>query len=305
MISGFAAMLSTENPEKQKQFLLRRLIRLLPLYWGLTLATFAVGQFYPALIGYTPTAEQLIKSMLFIPFQRATAKAGTALRPIVGLGHTLQMEMLFYLLFWLSMRVSRKYRGLIAAGACAAVALTGAVFPTKQPVIHFFTANPYVWTSFIVGLAVYGAFRILRDRAPKVGSGRLPAFAAVFASLGLAVPVFLTETSVWYDIFMFAAVFTAGLVWAGCGFRSPAPLVKLGNVSYSYYLLHYYTVVFAARQLNITYFSFVNVLLAVLVSAATWGISWVSWKLIEQRLTLFLQARLLDRRSGTAAETKR
>ena len=99
LISGFVVMLSTESPDKKRYFLTRRLIRTLPLYWGLTVFTFIAGQFVPDLIGYKPTLEHLIKSLLFIPYRRTTAKAGSALRPIVGLGHTLQMEMLFYLLF--------------------------------------------------------------------------------------------------------------------------------------------------------------------------------------------------------------
>ena len=83
LISGFMIMLSTEQPEKKRYFMTRRLIRTLPLYWGLTVATFAAGQFMPSLIGYKPTVEQLIKSMLFIPFARTTAKAGAAILPIV------------------------------------------------------------------------------------------------------------------------------------------------------------------------------------------------------------------------------
>lgn len=293
MISGFAAMLSTRAPEKRARFLTRRLIRLLPLYWGLTVLTFAAGQFMPALIGYRPTAEQLVKSLLFIPYSRTTAKAGEAIRPIVGLGHTLQMEMLFYLLFRLAILLNGKYRGVIAAGFAAAVAAAGWLFPTKNPVIHFYTANPYVWTSFIAGLCIYGVFTLLERRELRLSRPAFPALLAAAAAAAFAVPVFLRQTSVWYDIFMFAAVFAAGLTWAACGRKSPRLSVRLGNISYSYYLLHYYTVSLAARYLHVDSLSLKNVLLALLVSAVTWGISYVSWYLIEQKCSAALQKLLL------------
>ena len=295
MISGFVVMLSTRDPEKKRYFLTRRLIRTLPLYWGLTVFTFLAGLIYPSVIGYRPTVSQLVRSLLFIPYDRATAKAGSAIRPIVGLGHTLQMEMLFYVLFLIAMRLSHKHRGWIAAGFAAAVALAGVFFPTDFAPVHFYTANPYVWTSFIVGLAVYALFSLLQKKNIPLKTGRLPSMCAAAAAVLLALPAFLTETSVWYDIFLFAAVFIAGLVWAACGMKTPRTLIRLGDISFSYYLLHYYTVTMSARYLSIDSFSLRNLLLALLVSAVTWGISWVSWYLIEHKLTGFLQRRLIRR----------
>ena len=295
MISGFVVMLSTETPEKKKRFLTRRLIRVLPLYWGLTFATFAAGLLRPDVIGYTPGADQLIKSLLFIPFDCATAKMGTAIRPLVGLGHTLQMEMLFYVFFLLAIHVSHRYRGFIAAALSALTALAGAVFPTKNPVIHFYTANPYVWTSFIIGMAVYGGFFLLKKKEIRIPA-KLPVSApCVGVPLAIALPSLLRDMGVWYDIALFAVVLIAGLLWAACGKQTPRLLTKLGDISYSYYLLHYYVAAVAVRLLGIDSFSIRNVLLVIPASAAAWGISWVSWYLIENKLSGLLQALLLKR----------
>lgn len=297
MISGFVVMLSTRVPEKKKYFLTRRLVRILPLYWGLTVFTFAAGMIVPSVVGYRPTVEQLVKSMLFIPFDRPTAKAGTAIRPLVGLGHTLQMEMLFYVLFLLAMRISHKYRGALAAGFAAAVAAFGVFFPVKEPIVHFYTANPYVWTSFIIGLAIYGVYSLIQKRQPKLYTD-LVSVLFPLAAVAVAVPALLRRSSVWYDIFLFAVTLAAGLAWAVCGRRTPKPFVKLGNISYSYYLLHYYTVTVGARLLGIDSFSVRNVLLAALISAATWGISRVSWYTVENRLSGFLQSKLIRTEAG-------
>ncbi len=291
MISGFVVMLSTQTPEKKKYFLTRRLIRVLPLYWGLTVCTFAAGLLLPSVIGYRPEFPQLIKSLLFIPYARTTAKAGTAIRPIVGLGHTLQMEMLFYLFFLVSLHISHKYRGFIAAGFAAATALAGVLFPTKNPVIHFYTANSYVWVSFIIGMAVYGAYMLLKKQRNKQKTV-LP-WCAVAAAAAITVPSFIFKLSAWYSVFLFAVIFCAGLLWSVYGKKTPRALVKLGDISFSYYLLHYYPVTLCARALSVDTFSVRNLLLAAVISAACWGIAWVSWYIIENKLTGFLQKRML------------
>ncbi len=293
MISGFVVMLSTRGEDSRKFFLTRRLIRILPLYWGLTLLTFTAGQFFPGIVGYKPTVSNLIMSMLFIPFRRATAKATTALRPIVGLGHTLQMEMLFYLLFFVAMRTNKKYRGFIAACFCWAVALAGVIFPTDFSPVHFFIANPYTWISFIIGIVLYGAYVLMMRRKDvferrKWIGGVSAAIAAALAAFAIALGL-----SIWYDIFVFAFMIYAGLVWHLCCMPSLHCIVKLGNMSFSYYLLHYYVVTLAARYIGINSFGVKNVILALLVSALAWCVSWVSWYFVENKLNCYLQGRLI------------
>lgn len=226
--------------------------------------------------------------MFFIPFARTTAKGSTAIRPLVGLGHTLQMEMMFYLLFLVAMRISHKRRGFIAAGFSATVAAVGYVFPTKNPIIHFYTANPYVWTSFIIGIAVYIVFSRLQKKRLPLRHSKLPWICAIVAAAAAAVPAFLFETNAWYTVFLFSIVFCTGLLYAACGEKSPVFLVKLGNISFSYYLLHYYTVTLGVKLLGIAGVSLRDLALAALISAATWGVSWVSWYVIENRLSAWL-----------------
>ena len=304
MISGFVVMLSTRKIDKKRRFLSRRLVRILPLYWGLTVFTFAAGQFFPSIVGYRPTAAQLVCSLFFIPFSRMTAKAGTAIRPLVGLGHTLQMEMLFYVLFLIAMRLNHKYRGFIAACFAFAVAMIGYVFPTDNPVLHFYTANPYVWTSFIVGLAVYGVFSLMSGKRIEYRSGLIPILISAAVVTGLAVPAFLRKVSVWYDIALFTAVLICALVYSACGKKTPYPIVKLGNISYSYYLLHYYTITLATHFFALDSLTIRNMAIAVLICTITWVISWISWYFIEHEFTMWLSSRfhLTDNRNKNRKE---
>ncbi|MCR5783512.1 MAG: acyltransferase [Clostridia bacterium] len=292
MISGFVVMFSTRSPDKRKYFLTRRLIKTLPLYWGLTILTFIAGLAVPSFLGYTPTFPQLVKSLLFIPFRRTTAKAGSALRPIVGLGHTLQIEMLFYILFLISMRISHKYRGYIAAALAGVMAVIGIVFPTDNPVIHFYTVNRYSWFSFIIGIAIYGVFTFIESRELKIGSRAVSAIAAVIAA-GSCVPVFISGLPVWYSLVMFGVILTAALLWSVSGMHSPRFLVRLGDTSFSYYLIHQYIVALAVRLFAVNGPSVANFAIAAAVSALSWGIARVSWYLIENKLVVFLQERII------------
>jgi peptidoglycan/LPS O-acetylase OafA/YrhL len=93
VISGFIMMYVTEN--NQKNFLVKRIIRIVPLYWILTLGVFSIAIFYPDLLNNTTANfEHLIKSLFFIPFD----KNGSGHFPILFLGWTLNFEVIFYIL---------------------------------------------------------------------------------------------------------------------------------------------------------------------------------------------------------------
>ena len=98
IISGFIMMYVTENNEKF--FLIKRIFRIVPLYWILTLGVFILAIFVPDILNNTTAnIEHLFKSLFFIPFD----KNGTGHFPILFLGWTLNFEVIFYFLFALSL----------------------------------------------------------------------------------------------------------------------------------------------------------------------------------------------------------
>lgn len=92
-ISGFIIFASTESLQPGwtsfSYFIRRRLIRIAPLYWCATLIYAAKL----ALQGHAPEGSSLAYSLLFIPFKDATG----LMRPVLGVGWTLNYEMFFYL----------------------------------------------------------------------------------------------------------------------------------------------------------------------------------------------------------------
>ena len=104
-ISGFIMIhiskdLFTKDGASSK-FLLRRILRIVPLYW---IATFI----YTAKLtveGDFPGGQDLLLSLLFIPFFDDTG----LIRPVYGLGWTLNYEMYFYLIISFSLIFTRNF----------------------------------------------------------------------------------------------------------------------------------------------------------------------------------------------------
>ncbi|MDZ7812102.1 MAG: acyltransferase [Ideonella sp.] len=106
-ISGFIMVQSAASLPQGwasfKHFFLRRLIRIVPLYWAVTLVYAAKLH----LQGQGPSGAELLASLLFWPY----AEPGTSLmRPVLGVGWTLNFEMLFYALLSLAMLIAPAWR---------------------------------------------------------------------------------------------------------------------------------------------------------------------------------------------------
>jgi exopolysaccharide production protein ExoZ len=105
-ISGFIIFASSETLlpgwASFSYFIRRRLIRIAPLYWCATLIYAAKL----ALQGQAPEGRSLVYSLLFIPFQDAAG----LMRPVLGVGWTLNYEMFFYLVLGVALFVPRTLR---------------------------------------------------------------------------------------------------------------------------------------------------------------------------------------------------
>jgi len=146
IISGFVMMHSTERTSSN--FFKKRLIRILPNYYIFTLGVFILALKFPHLLNNT-TADlnHLLKSLFFIPFN----KNETGHFPILFLGWTLNLEMLFYSIFALSLMINKKYRGFISSYILLTIFLISAYinsFPLKA-------YNDFIIFEFILGMIIY------------------------------------------------------------------------------------------------------------------------------------------------------
>ena len=103
VISGFVMAVSApglSGPAGAWRFIVRRCHRVVPLYWLMTCAKLAVL----ALSGRaTYNAWHVVASLLLLPSRDAVG----VVRPVLGVGWTLQVEALFYALFALALAVRK------------------------------------------------------------------------------------------------------------------------------------------------------------------------------------------------------
>ncbi len=247
VISGFI-MIHTSfddfgRSDRAILFALRRLIRIVPIYWLATLIGAALS------MHHTPpaTLSDLVRSLLFIPYESGI---GGPMRPIMAQGWTLNYEMFFYALFTLALLAPRKV-GLPALLAAFVLIVGGGAFvkplsdaSEANSVVTFLTA-PLILLFAIgiaIGIAERSGFKLPRFRAPIL-------WACVLFGLTMAV------TIVWRlpnsKPFPYQAVFwvpgtVAVLLAIYAKPASNGPIdrlfAKLGDASYCTYLFHTFTI---------------------------------------------------------------
>jgi exopolysaccharide production protein ExoZ len=109
IISGFIMMYSTQ---KDGPILKKRLVRVIPLYYIVTILMFVLLSIIPSLsLMASAKIEYLIKSLLFIPYKSVGVGETITVVPLVGVAWTLNLEIYFYILFAICNKINHKYRG--------------------------------------------------------------------------------------------------------------------------------------------------------------------------------------------------
>lgn len=321
-ISGFMIMFSTHNGPAY--FLRKRLIRILPLYYLMTAGTFLLLILFPGMFEQTKADPVfLVKSLLFIPFDIGNG----ALQPLMRIGWTVNCEIFFYLVFFAAMHISHRFRSLICGLFLAGITAAAALLPSP-PAFPAFYGNP-VMLEFLFGITAYyaawGLYRMhvqgslpgFRRAVPEIEiktappKGRIPgplknAGAVCSLALVLLCFVWLIATKPTINILGFRRLFVWGipafLIVMGSfllglhGGKIPPSLVRLGDISFSLYLMHYYPVALLDRAVfdfsAFTPYGLFGVAAAVAVSVT---LAIISWALIEKRFCGWLRSRLLNR----------
>lgn len=226
LISGFI-MGTIGIKETPRAFLLKRLIRIAPLYWLITLAMCLVSV-VGLLANFSFDVRRLALSLLFIPHLDPSGH----IWPLFVPGWTLNIEMLFYAVFAVALLSARP---LLVASLllCALVAL--GLHDWQTPALQQWTTPMLL--EFIVGLGIAH----FRDRlSAKIAMPILILSLVLFVATAFA-SIDLTP----YRVIVWGL--PAGLLLAGCigledagkwPARLLAPLEKLGDASYSLYLTH-------------------------------------------------------------------
>ena len=233
VISGAIMWITTfDRPMSPGAFLLRRFLRIAPLYYAMTALIVMVMVVAPALVvGGRIDLHHIAASLLFLPALHPVL--GT-MEPVLPQGWTLNYEMGFYLLFAGALLLSWSFRAPAVLLALLALVLAG-LGSDPHSIFGFFTSSIILEFGFglLVGVAVTSGLRppkALAGLLMLVGAAGIPA-TWVFVESG--VPrAWLSGTAA--TALVAGAVFleARGTVW-----RSRV-MHLLGDASYSIYLVH-------------------------------------------------------------------
>ena len=241
VISGFIMMFTAGGDFAKagapQKFLIKRLIRIVPLYWLATLLMFAMsGGWKRGATGFS----EFVMSLLFIPYRSSTSGL---IQPVLGQGWTLNYEMFFYIIFAVALMLRDKigimlmsafFGGLALMGL--SVHLTGASAGTAA----VFYGNP-IMLMFLAGVFIGWLYRrkpaMLRFGHPFwVVSAIIildMSAAVVFAS-DVSNPIFVLTTRTLCIAAVVVCVFAAN---ATEEFVERVSEI-IGDGSYSTYLFH-------------------------------------------------------------------
>lgn len=246
VISGFIMHYTlTRRQYSAREFLLRRVLRIVPLYWFMTLAFIPILYIFPStfasLFGWD--LSSLALSLLFIPHPNPS---GLGKFPLLTVGWTLNFEMFFYL--WLGMMLW-VFRQRWFAACTVSLLLLPSLWNKSWPYGSILSSN--LLYEFAIGMLVSHLFLHPRWRQPW----RRPFVGWLFLLLGAGVywtgfakpaPLNFTETPFLSRLDnvtpqLAAALFVcAALAFEQQTFRLPALRLfrYLGDISYSTYLVH-------------------------------------------------------------------
>ena len=238
VISGFIMTYITRKDANQ--FLAHRFIRIVPLYWMSTLAMLAAAALASTATWADASWSNLARSLLFIPYRNGAGK----IEPLLGVGWTLNLEMLFYLLFGAMLAVSRRWAPILTCAALLALKTLPKQLGCTAAACEFY-ADPYT-TYLILGVVVFYLWDALRawpgvaTRWLLVPLGVL--VAALFLLLNAYPPVALAALTLFGDLPLYAIpalVVLAALLFHSADLRCEWRIaLAMGGASYALYLIH-------------------------------------------------------------------
>ena len=275
-----------------RRFLMRRFLRIAPLYWLIMLPIAAGAFLAPHTLEIAgDKLSYILRSFAFIPVARTPGD----IRPLLGQGWTLDYEMYFYVLFAASMLVSRHVAIIALTLLFLTLAFIGRSVGTQTPIA-------FVWTDGLILEFLFGVYLGLAyEKGLRIGVrvawiAGLVGVALVILKLQGPTPLIAGAPAALIVGALTLGPRPASFIWG-------AALAALGDASYSLYLTHTLVI----RPLKSVWLALGWERLpdaAYLVAATTLSVAvaLLVHRFIEKPMTRALQNRFASRRPAPSLE---
>ena len=285
-ISAFLMMHNTQNALSKNLFI-RRIIRLVPLYWLLTILTFLASYCVSSFGQARIPIDELVKSLFFIPYARDGFKQLDVVRPIIGPAWTMNHDFWFLVICVISIKISRRYRGLIAAAVCILVRVVSNFLPEDLAIQYFMHRN--VWYCYAAGIGIHQLWLLTKKITPNWKMLPILGWGVCLLLLGL---LYFTPQTFWKTLSLCAAIVFV-VLFACEHSRVPGIVSWFGSISYSFYLIHYYVIMIFSVLFDFTKFSALTVVGTIAATLVSLLISQISYYILEKKLGSYLKRKLV------------
>ena len=286
VISGYLLVERTDY-NQLKGYFVKKYVRLIPLYWLLTCVVATVGMIEPDLL-HTGiiSMKTVLKSLFLIP----DAIPDTAyVQPILPVAWTLYLEVFVYILFYICIRICKDSRKAGFMTSIVLLILHIICSTMKSDNIYLNTYGGMVVLYFAVGMMVSIFDKYIYARKNKTMKYSEAALAMI---LFLLAEQFYGQVS--YVKILFVGIIFMGIVRVMSEWKVPVFFINYGDISYSFYLLHYFIIKFFSR---IIVKDDTNIIVCICMFAITFAITYVlskvSHRLIEIKFGSYLKKVLL------------
>jgi len=276
VISGFVMWTTTASrAQTPAGFITNRIVRIVPMYWLVTLSLVIAAVCVPALFPRLKIdLGHVVASLLFVP---SRSPFNGELWPVLVQGWTLNYEMFFYAVFALVLFMPRRLRLIALSMAFCGLALSGVFYAGSNPLLLVYTDS--VMLEFLAGIFLGVAHE--RNLLPSWRLGWSLFLAGIALFLTAAFTGATSPRIVVWGIPAVCLVSGLVIVEVRRGMWFSRVAATLGDASYSIYLTHGLVIsalAKAAATLNPVFF----VAICPVVAAAA-GV--LSWKYLERPLT--------------------
>lgn len=238
VLSGFIMWVTTKKSGIGPiRFLQKRVERIVPLYWLLSIIVAVIALIIPNLLHSTRfDLIHILASLLFIPWPNPATIPGAPMyfSPIIVPGWTLNMEMMFYLLFSLCLPLAKGWRVASLSLLITALYFVGLQGEKSGSSVAFYGQT--VIFEFLMGVLL-GAYLVPFLKLSVPWAWALLASSLIVLVCIEAIEPDLTRAVKFGVPAFFAIAAAINLERLGAVPNLPV-LVKLGDASYSIYLSH-------------------------------------------------------------------
>jgi exopolysaccharide production protein ExoZ len=238
VISGFIMWVTTHDRRTTPlQFMTNRIVRIVPLYWLLTLSVAAAVLVMPNLFrGVVLTPEHVVTSLFFIP--HFYPGMPSRIWPLLLPGWTLNYEIVFYLVFAVALLLPRHLMIPLTGALFGTAVAAGFIFDFDSAVGIFYTESMIM--EFVAGMVLGHLWVHGRLKLPAWEA--LTVIPAAFVALVALTPFEIPRTRLLAWGIPAVLIVTAGLSLDLRGQSIAYRFLKLmGDASYSIYLTHILT----------------------------------------------------------------